>query len=261
MQTARRPDWKRLLERECASSPQLLRYATDPREGDCLRLLPALRRGRALFLGNALAILPTILAEQFESVVVADSNSRRLALAAQRTDEQAIGNLACVPVAAAEDISARLGKFDLLVVGEERPDTPAWLPFEDWDAPRRLARATAPDGWLMYDVRFRRSDALAYTVARPLRRGAPMFYPDHARMLAAAGFTLVRGYGRSPDHRPYQFYIPLHDQAIMAYWIRRSHSSRGLRRRLAHAAKNALHGFGASGLLFNNFLIAARRGA
>jgi hypothetical protein len=112
----------------------------------------------------------------------------------------------------------------------------------------------------MYGVRFRRLSAVVRAIARTPRRGAPTFYRDHRRMLAAAAFTLVRGYGRSPDRRPYQFYIPLDDQAIMAYWLRKGRPSRRLRPRVAHAAKAALGGLGASDYLFNNFLIAARRG-
>ena len=256
METTRRPDWKRLLEGKCASSPQLLRYATDPREGDCLRLLPTLRRGRALFLGNALAIMPTILADQFESVVVADSNDERLVAAEQRRDTQAFGKLTCVRITGAEEVAARLGQFDLLVLGEERPDLAAWLPFSDSDVPQQLARAIVAGGWLMYGVRFPRLHALTY--CRSARR-APLFYPAHARLLEAAGFTDVRPYGRWPQRRPYQFYIPLDDAAPIAYWLGKTQRPIRLRRRVRNAAKAILRRLGASPYLFNNFLITARR--
>ena len=159
MHAARCPEWRRLLEGECATSPQLWRYASDPREGDCLRLLPGLPRRRALFLGNALAILPIILADVFESVVIADSDSRRLALAGQRRDEDGRGNVACVLTPEADDVSAPPGQFDLVVLGEARPDATSWLPFRDADAPRRLRSAIGPEGCLMYGVRFPRFPA------------------------------------------------------------------------------------------------------
>ena len=258
MPAARPPEWKRLLEGECASSPELRRYATDPREGDCLRLLPRMRSGRALFFGNALAILPTILAEQFESVVVADSDDHRLMVAAERRDTE---NLTCVRITGAEEVAARLGQFDLLVLGEERPDAGAWLPFSNSDVPRELARAIVGGGWLMYGVRFPRLHALTRAVASVSARHAPMLYPAHARLLEAAGFTDVRSYGRWPQSRPYQFYIPLDDPAAVAYWLGKTQPPPiRLRRRVGDAAKAILRRLGASQYLFNNFLVIARRG-
>jgi hypothetical protein len=242
--------------REKAFGPQLWRYANDPREGDCLRLLPARPRRRALFLGNALAILPTVLAGLFESVVVADCNSQRLALAEQRRDEESIGNLVCVLTSGLDDVPDRLGQFDLVALGEDRPDNGWLLPFADPDVPRRLASAIVPDGCLMYGVRFPHLGGLV--AAARLGKSRPLFYPAHARVLAAAGFAAVRAYGRRPDTRPYEVYVPLDDPGFVAYWIRKS-APKGVRPRLRHAAKEALVCVGGWPYLFNNFLVIARK--
>ena len=251
------PREKAFGDAESASSPQLSRYANDPREGDCIRLLPARPRRRALFLGNALAILPTVLAGLFESVVVADCNSQRLALAEQRRDEESIGNLVCVLTSGLDDVPDRLGQFDLVALGEDRPDNGWLLPFADCDAPRRLASAIVPGGCLMYGVRFPHLGGLV-AAARLGKRRSPLFYPAHARVLAAAGFAAVRGYGRRPDLRPYEVYVPLDDPGFAAYWIRKS-APAALRPRLRHAAKNALVCLGGWQYLFNNFLVVGRK--
>ena len=249
--------WRRSLDVDSASSPQLWRYANDPREGDCIRLLPARPRRRALFLGNALAVLPTVLAGLFESVVVADCNSQRLALAEQRRDEESTRNLICVLTSRLDDVPDRLGQFDLVALGEDRPDSGWLLPFADPDAPRRLASAIVPDGCLMYGVRFPHLGGLVAT-ARLGKHRRPLFYPAHARILAAAGFAAVRGYGRRPDTRPYEVYVPLDEPGFVAYWIRKS-VPKGVRPRLRHAAKEALVCLGGWQYLFNNFLVVGRK--
>jgi hypothetical protein len=249
--------WRRSLDADSASSPQLWRYANDPREGDCIRLLPARPRRRALFLGNALAILPTVLAGLFESVVVADCNSQRLALAEQRRDEDSIGNLVCVLTSGLDDLPDRLGQFDLVALGEDRPDNGWLLPFADPDVPRRLASAIVPAGCLMYGVRFPHFGGLV-AAARLGKSRRPLFYPAHARVLAAAGFAAVRAYGRRPDTRPYEVYVPLDDPGFVAYWIRKS-APKGVWPRLRHAAKEALVCLGGWQYLFNNFLVIARK--
>ena len=239
--------------------PQLSRYATDPREGDCVRLLPRFPRRRALFLGNALALLPTILTDLFESVTVADWNRHRVALAEQRREDEAIQNLACVATTGTDDVPGRLGPFDLVVLGEEGPDTRWLLPFADRDASRRLADGIAAGGCLMYGVRFPRSGPLRRALALQSRGGAPMLYPAHARLLAAAGFSAVRAYGRRPDTRPYQVYVPLDEPEAVGYWIDNGRRRGGIRPRLARALKDVLVGVGAQHHLFNNFLVIARR--
>lgn len=256
---ARRPGWRDLLDRECAGSPQLSRYALDPREGDWIRLLGRLPAGRALFLGNALAILPTILARVVESVVVADWNERRLMLGEQRRDEETIDNLAYVPTSGADDVPDRLGQFDLIVLGEERPDGESSLPLADADALRHLAKALVPDGTLTYGVRYPRSAMLAGVLARGWRGGAPLFYPTHARLLATAGFRVVRAYGRRPDRRPYHVYVPLDEPDVVRYWIANGPRPAAIRPRLGRAVKNLLVCLGAGHVLFNDFLLIARR--
>jgi hypothetical protein len=183
-----------------------------------------------------------------------------LVLAEQRRAEEAIENLACVATTGADEVPAPLGPFDLVVLGEESPDAERSLPFTDPDAPRRLGGAIVPNGYLMYGVRFPRSAALVRTIARPSRDATPMFYPAHARMLAAAGFSDVRGYGRRPDTRPYQVHIPLDDPGLVGYWMGQGPRPARIRPRLTRVVKEALVGLGAPHYLFNNFLVIARRG-
>jgi hypothetical protein len=257
---ARGPGWRDLLDRECASSPQLSRYATDPREGDWIRLLDRLPARRALFLGNALAILPVILTEVFESVVVADWNGGRLALGERRRDEEAIDNLAYVSTRSADDLPEGLGEFDLIVLGEERPDDESSAPFADADAPRRLAKALVLDGTLTYGVRYSRSAMLAGALARGWRGGPPLSYPAHARLLAAAGFRAVRAYGRRPERRPYHVYVPLDEPAVVHYWIANGPRPAAMRPRVTRIVKRGLVRLGAAHVLFKDFLVIARRG-
>ena len=259
MSAARYPGWRDIFDREWPSCTQLSRYAGDPREGDWIRLVDRLMAHRALFLGNALAILPMILAGAFESVVVADWNRRRLALAERRRDEEAIENLVCVATGGPDDVPDRLGQFNLIVLGDERPDGVWSLPLADIHASRRLAKALVPDGSLTYGVRFPRSAMLAGAVVRGWRGGAPVFYPMHARLLAEAGFGSVRAYGRRPDTRPYQIYVPLDDPAVVHYWIANGTRPVAIRPRLTRVVKHAVVRLGAPHALFNDFFVIARR--
>jgi len=255
---ASRSGWRAVLDHQFASSPQLLRYATDPREADCLRLLSGVRRGRALFLGNGLAILPSLLAEVFESVVVADWNYERLAFAERRRDEQAIHNLACVHASGANEVSERLGQFDLIALGEENPDAEWSIPLRDATGLRQIATALALDGCLMYGVRFPRVGGLVCAAAR--RWDGPLHYRAQARALRRAGLPRTRGYGRYPGKRPYQVYVPLDDAAVVAYWLRADSRPSGIRSRLSRVLKNVSIRCRAPYLLFNNVLVIARRG-
>jgi hypothetical protein len=248
-----RPGWRGVLDREYPSSPQLHRYASDPREADCMGLLPRTERGRALFLGNALGILPCLLTEVFESVVVADWKAERLALAEQRRDEEVIKNLTCVLAGDVNDVPHRLGQFDLVVLGDECPEAAWSVPIADVATARRVATAIVPDGYLMYGMRF------------PLRRAlasfrVPVFYRAHARVLAAAGFPLASAYGRRPAMRPYHVHVPLDNPAVVAYWMRSGPQPAGLRPRLRLFVKDVLRRLGGPQYLFNNYLLIVRRG-
>jgi hypothetical protein len=254
------PGWHSALDDQCASAPQLRRYASDPREGDCVRFLPSTRHGRALFLGNALALLPCLLAELFDSVVVADSNAARLALAQQRKDEETIENMTCVLTDSVDHVPPRLGHFHLVALGEERPDSAWSMPITDAAMPSRLAGSLVRGGCLMYAVRFPPLRAFAAAARPGWSARMPLFYRAHARALARTGFAEVKGYGRRPDMRPYQVHVPLDEPAIVSYWIRSGPRPARPRAWLRRSFKKALGRLGAADRLFSNYLVVARRG-
>jgi hypothetical protein len=251
--------WREALTSTCASSPQLLRYATDEREGDALHLLPDLTPRRALFLGNALAILPFMLARLFEVVVAADWNASRLAFARQRRQEEEVANLTCIPADAVDDLTSRDGPFDVVVLGEECPESNASLPFDGPWTPSRLSSILVAGGCLMYGVRFRLVDALPQRLAFPWRRHVPAFYPAHVRVLTEAMLTPVTTYWRRPDTRPYQAYIPLDRPAVVGYWLERAPRRRGARDRTSAALTTVVSRAGLLHRFVDNFLLIARR--
>jgi hypothetical protein len=247
------PGWRRML---AGAAPQLLRYATDPREGDALLLLPDVRPGRALFLGNALAIAPFLMADRFETVVVADRDASRLAFARRRQHEEDVANLACVPAEAVQDVARRDGGFDVVMLGEESPESPTCMPIAGPWAPLRLAPLLAAGGCLIYGVRFRLVDVLARSLT--CTRRSPSFYPAHAARLWAAGLRPASVYWRRPDLRPYQAYIPLGGAAV-GYWLAQAPLPRSPRERLNLALTTAAARAGLLHRLVDNFLVLARQ--
>jgi len=239
--------WREALEAECAASAQLRRYATDPREGDCLRLLPGIRPGRALFFGNALAIVPFLMAGHFESVVVAEANARRIDIARRRQQAEDAANVTCVAAASPGEAARGQDPFDLVVLGEEEPDAPRSMPVADRAAAARVASVMARGGALLYGLRLSRTSL----------RGR---YPAHRRLLERAGFTFIRGYARQPAQRPYQVHLPLDRPEIVSYWIRSRRQSQGLRPRATAAARDAAIRLRMHAFLYENFLVVARRG-
>lgn len=248
----------RWLSRTTAS-PQVFRYATDVREGDALHLLPDVVPRRALFLGNALAILPFLLAERFELVVAADCHASRLAFAHQRAQEDGVDNLRCVSADAVDDITSRDGRFDLVVLGEERPEATFSLPLDDPWTPSRLSSLVTEGGWLMYGARFRLVDPIVQRLVRPWRRRLSAYYPAQTRLLTVAGFAPVVVYWRRPDTRPYHAYIPLTPSPVVDYWLQYGPRPRGARAR-AHAVLTAVaRRAGLLHRIVDNFLVIARR--
>jgi hypothetical protein len=251
--------WRDTLTSICAKAPQLLRYATDPREGDALMLLPDIEPSRALFLGNALAILPFMMASLFEVVVAADWNASRLAFARRRRDEEEVANLTCIPADAVEDLTRRDGPFDVVVLGEDCPEGHTSVPVDGPWTPSRLASLLVAGGCLMYGVRFRLGDVLAQRLASPRKRRAPTFYPAHARLLAAARLAPAAVYWRRPDLRPYQAYIPLDRPSIVRYWREQAPLPRRAHERLNAVLTTAASRTDLLHRLADNFLVVARR--
>jgi hypothetical protein len=209
-------------------SSQLARYMTDPREGDVCLFVPGATRRRALFWGNALGILPLLLAERFEHVVVVDSRPERLAFARARIEAGRIENATALPEVPDGD------RFDLVALGEEDPDAITSLPFLGADVPRRLASLLEAGGALVYGARFPRLLARARQGVRALADAAA-----HRRVLRAAGFARVSLHWRQPPRRPYEYYVPLDDRAACAYhvrWMPAGHGRDRLRRAVARAA-------------------------
>ncbi len=225
---------------------QLHRYATDPREGDCLRLLPYVSPGRALFFGNALAILPFLLAKHFDSVVTAEPDERRIGLALRRQQVEDVSNMVCMTASSPEEVAGRHGLFDLVVLGDDDPDAPVSLPLADAAMAGRLASVSAGGGCLMYGVRGRRW----WPRAR---------YPAQRRLLERVGFRVVQGYARQPGRRPYQLYLPLDDSRVLDYWLRNGRRPEGLRSRGTRLAKQAAIRLGTVSALFENFVVIASR--
>ena len=258
MSGAMSPGWRETLTSICAGAPQLLRYATDAREGDALMLLPDIKPSRALFLGNALAILPFLMASLFEVVVAADWNASRLAFARQRRDEEEVANLTCIPADAVEDLTRRDGRFDVVVLGEESPEWHTSLPLDGpWTA-ARLSSLLVAGGCLVYGVRFRLVDVFVQRLASSRKRPVPTFYPAHARLLATAMLTPAAVYWRRPDVRPYQVHVPL-DPSIVGYWLEQAPLARGARQRLNTVLTTAASRAGLLHRLVDNFLVIARR--
>ena len=250
--------WRETLIDTCAGAPQLLRYATDAREGDALMLLPDIKPRRALFLGNALAILPFLMASLFEVVVVADWNTSRLAFARRRREEEEVANLTCIPADAVEDLARREGRFDVVVLGEESPEWHTSLPFHGPWTPERLSSLLEGGGCLMYGVRFRLVDVLAQRLVSARTRRVPTFYPAHARLLETAMLTPAV-YWRRPDLRPYQVHVPLDRPPIVGYWLEQAPLARGARQRLNTVLTIAASRAGLLHRLVDNFLVIARR--
>jgi hypothetical protein len=256
---ARARGWREAIEAEWPPASPLHRYAGDPREGDALHLLPDGRRRRALFLGNALAILPCLLAAGFESVVVADRDPRRVAFARHRRDEDALGNLTCVVADDLGDLGWSEHDIDLVVLGEDHPDATTSLPFTDARTPFRVASLLAPDGWLMYGVRFRLLDSLAAYVAGP-RVARLMSYPAHLRVLRRASLATVHAYWRRPDSRPYTVHVPIDRRAVVTYWLAHAPRPRHWRGRMSHRLNEAAHRLASLPHVVDNFLLIAGRG-
>jgi hypothetical protein len=257
--TARSRGWREAIERECTSLLQLHRYAADPREGDCLHLLPEIGQRRALFLGNALGILPFILAERFELVVVVDRDPRRLAFARHRQQEEHVNNLMCLSADVADTLTSRCGRFDLVALGDEYPQATFSVPFADPHTPSRLARLTAPEGCLMYGVRFGLLAAAVKRLSPPWKVGAPASYPAHVRLLHEATFASVRAYWRNPDGRPYQAYIPLDTPSIVDHWLEHAARLPGIRGRMNGTMVSVAHRLGFLPHVVDNFVVIARR--
>lgn len=252
--TARSRGWRDALDATWPPPSQVHRYASDPREGDTLYLLPGGGRRRALFLGNALGILPCLLARLFESVLVADWDPGRLAFARRRQDEEAIVNLRCVDLARVD------GEFDLVVLGDERPDAATSLPFHDPATLFAVSRLVAREGCLMYAVRFRLLRSLVRRAGRGRRATPPIGYPAHERLLAGAGFSHVDGYWRRPDHRPYRMHVPIDRRAAVAYSFAHAARARHPRARLSDRVHEAAHRARVLPHLIDNFLLIAWRG-
>jgi len=251
--------WREILDGTGAGAPQLLRYATDPREADALTLLPDIEPRRALFLGNALAILPFMMAGLFEVVVAADWDASRLAFIRRRREEEEVANLTCIPADAVEDLARREGGFDLIVLGEESAESHTSMPLDGPWTPSRLSSLLVIGGCLMYGVRFRLLDVLTQRLTSPRKRGVPTFYPAHARLLAAARLAPTAVYWRRPDLRPYQAYIPLDRPSIAGYWLEQAPVPRGTRERLNALLTRVAGRAGLLRRLADNFLVIARR--
>ena len=258
--TASSRSWPEALDHECGSSPQLHRYATDPREGDSLHLLPGGRRERALFAGNALSILPVLLAGEFAAVVGADWSAPRLEFARRRQHEERLTNVTYVLAEAVDEMTRRGGGFDLVVLGEESPDETFSMPPVDPGSLARVRTLVAEGGLLMYGVRYRLTRWIIRRPARSWTAGAPTAYPSHARRLIAAGFSTVKGYWRYPDSRPYQVYVPLDSRWAIGYWLARCGAPRGIRTRVTHGLHGAAIRTGLFGHVVDNFLVIARCG-
>jgi hypothetical protein len=256
--TASPRSWRASLDHACVSSPQLGRYATDPREGDSLHLLPEVRRERALFSGNAFGILPLLLAREFTTVVAADWSAARLEVARRRQREERLTNVSYVLADAVEAMARRSGRFDLIVLGEESPDEAFAMPPVDARSLARVRTLVADDGLLMYGVRFRLTHWITRGATRWWTAQAPTTYPAHARRLAAAGFQHVRAYWRSPDRRPYQVYVSLDDPRVITYWLGRCGRPPGLRACVTHGLNVVASQTGCVSHLVDNFLVIAR---
>ena len=226
-------------------SSQLARYTTDPREGDVCLFAPGAARRRALFHGNALGILPLLLAERFEQVVVVDSRADRLAFVRARCEAGRIGNVTALPRPPGGD------RFDLIALGEEDPDAVTSLPFLGADVPRRLASLLEPGGALVYGARFPRLLARARHGIRGLADAAA-----HRRVLRGAGFARVSLHWRQPPRRPYECYVPLDDRAACAYHVHRMAAGHA-RDRLRRAVALAAHAGGLLPYLVRSVLVVA----
>ena len=257
--SARVRGWRAAVGQACASLPQLHRYATDPREADCLHLLPKMTPRRALFLGNSLGVLPLHLSGLFESVVVADSNASRLAFARHRHEEEGVSNARCVLAELIDEVTRRGGRFDLVVLGEEYPDKTSLMPFTHPGTPARLSLLIGAGGCLMYGVRFRFPAAVAKLLATPWTASAPASYSAHARSLTAASFATVAAYWRRPAGRPYQTYIPVDHPAVVAYCLENSPRPHGIRPGVTRAVTAIANRSGCLPRIVNNYLLIAQR--
>jgi hypothetical protein len=253
---ARARGWRDAVKAEYGGALDL--YASDPREGDCLLLLPPLGAAhRALFLGNALGTLPFLLAERFDAVVVADDKPRRLAFARERQRQDDVANVTCVAADFVEEVVRREGPFDLVVLGEECPDARTSIPFSDFRTVDHLAELVAAGGCLLYGVHGRRSHAARASLITPWR-GVPASFPAHVRHLRRR-FATVAVYLRSPARRPYHVYAPLDGSGAFRYWIERLPAPTGVRAQLLRRGLDVASRVGGLGAVIDSFVLVAQR--
>lgn len=248
--------WLCALRQEVPSGSDLWRYATDAREGDALCLLPAVKTGRALFWGNALGVLPFLLAEHFARVAISDPVRPRLAFARHRQRQEAIANVRAVAAPSLDGEVRRDGRFHLILVGEEFSADGGSLPSSDPDLAARLAPLLEPEGILVYSVRPERPAGAA---SLPARLGTALTYRRDARRLRAAGFVEWRLYWRRPENRPYQAYVPLDPRNVTGYYLRSASTAPGVGGRVRRSVVSLANAFGILPSLVQNLLIFARK--
>jgi hypothetical protein len=256
---ARARGWRAAVDAACASTPELHRYATDPREGDWLLLVPTITpTRRALFVGNALAIVPSMLAGRFASVVVADHDPRRLAFARERMHQDGL-DVTCVDLDGIGEVARRDGGFDLVVLGEEHPDGSSSLPFADFRTVDRLAGIATAGGCLLYGVRWPRLHPCRTRTSRPWKYGVSASLPTHVRELRRV-FSTVTAYWRSPASRPYHAYIPLDGSGAIRHWMDHAAAAVGFRARAVRSVVKVANRVGGLAPLIDNFVLVAQRG-
>jgi hypothetical protein len=252
--------WLEALRREVSLTPELHRYVTDRREGDWLLLPGDLPHGRALFLGNCLGVLPFLLAEQFREVVACDDDDARVRLAEHRRQAERVPNLHFTARASFESGSATGAGFDLVALAEEFPAGSPSRRLSDPTGLRQIREVLTPGAWLACWGRFAGAGGPGRTSGSPVaRRLRVSAYRRSANFLQRAGFQLRELYWRIPDHRPYQYYVPLRERTVTAYYLRHAVPGNkfpgGLTRALAMAANRA----GLLAHVVNNLLVLAQR--
>jgi len=248
--------WREALARECSRDPDLLRYATDRREADWLLLLRDIAPGRALFLGNAVGVMPFLLASDFPEVVVSDHEPERLEFARLRAEEEK-ASVRTVPVdALGADVAAN-GRFALIAVANGWEAHGQKAHASDQPQPARLESLLEARGTLVYTAGPHPSDTGGRSITSWLR--SIVRRRREARQLRAAGFTRLTCYWRRPSHRPFDIYVPLADPGVVQYYLRTTIRPPGLRSRVVRlAARVAAHG-GLLTHLVDDPVVIARR--
>jgi hypothetical protein len=191
-------------------------------------------------------------------VTVAEADAGRLAFARERARQDDVGNVTCVPAHLLDDVVARDGRFDLVVLGDECPEARTSVPFSDTRTMDRLAALVDEGGCLLYGVRSRRSDALRGRLGALSSRGIPASFPAHVRHLRRR-FATVAAYWRSPARRPYHVYAPLDESAALPYWIDHLPAPSGRRAHVLHHALHVATRIRGLGLVVDNFVLVAQR--